>query len=321
MSVPSAPGDWTPGYRALHKAAAWFDLFDRGRVRVAGEDRQSFLHNISSNSVEGLMPCQGTRAFFLDAQGHILADACLYVESDQALLDTEPETGTSLIEHLEKFIIMDDVTIEDQGDSLAELVLEGPLAEAAARQVIPRLPEEEYGHLVAAGARIIRHTFTGQPGFRFLVPAEQRDEWAAKLEQVGAGVVADAADCLAVRVENQMARHGEDFFSTSLPHETQRLDRVSFTKGCYLGQEIVERVRSRGQVNRVLVGIQIEGAAPPESGADVLFEGKKVGIVTSPVYSPRLGCVVGFAILRHQAAEPGTTIEVEGRASMVRARP
>ena len=296
-------------------------MSQRGRIRAAGVDRLSFLHNISSNAVDGLSAGEGTCAFFLDAQGRILADACLYVEADHILLDTEPETLTSLIEHLEKFIIMDDVTVEDQTGSLAELALEGPLAEDLARQVVAELPAEDYDHRVADGVRIIRHSFTGQPGFRFLVPTERKDEWTGRFERAGGSigiVAATAEDCLAVRVENQVARHGEDFFTTSLPHETQRLDRVSFTKGCYLGQEIVERIRSRGQVNRVLAGIEIEGQAPLENGAAVLFEGKRVGSLSSPVYSPKHGCVVAFAILRREATEAGTAVEVAGRASSVR---
>ena len=222
---------------------------------------------------------------------------------------------------------MDDVTVEDQTGSLAELALEGPLAAEVVSQIVPRVPVEDYGHVAADGVRVIRHSFTGQPGFRFVVGAERKDDWTGRLEQTGAGVAAATAeDCLAVRVENQVARHGDDFFTTSLPHETQRLDRVSFTKGCYLGQEIVERVRSRGQVNRVLVGIEIEGEDPPESGADVLLEGKRVGALSSPVYSRKLGCVVAFAILRRAASEAGTRIEVAGpadgmRSGIVRAGP
>ena len=322
MSGQSASGCGASGYGALHEAAAWFDLSKRGRIGATGADRQSFLHNISSNAVDELTAGQGTRAFFLDAQGHILADACLYFETDHVLLDTEPETRASLIEHLEKFIIMDDVTVEDRSGALAELALEGPLAGEVVSQIVPRVPTEDYDHVAADGVRVIRHSFTGQPGFRFVVGVEQKDHWTGRFEQAGAAigvVAATAEDCLAVRVENQVARHGDDFFTTSLPHETQRLDRISFTKGCYLGQEIVERVRSRGQVNRVLVGIEIEGEEPPDTGADVLLAGKRVGALSSPVRSRKLGCVVAFAILRREAAEPGTTIEVAGLAGSIRA--
>ncbi len=308
------------GYSALHEAAAWFDVSARGKIHATGADRQSFLHNISSNAIEGLSAGQGTRAFFLNAHGQIQADAFLYVAADHVLLDTEPESGASLVEHLEKFIIMDDVTLEDQTDSLAELALEGPLAEEVAGRLVPRLPADDYDHLSTDAVRIIRNSFTGQAGFQFLIPAAQKDEWARRFEQAGA-VAATAQECRVVRVENQVARHGEDFFATSLPHESQRLDRVSFTKGCYLGQEIVERVRSRGQVNRKLVGLEIEGEAPPESGTEVQFGGKPVGKLSSPVYSPKLARVVSFAILRREAAEPGTAIEVAGRAGRVRSGP
>ena len=311
--------DAMSGYAALHEGAAWFDLSDRARIRAAGADHRSFLHNLSSNAVEHLQPGQGTSAFFLDAQGHIQADARLYVAEDSVLLDTEPESRVSLIHHLDKFIIMDDVTLEDQTGSTAELAIEGPLAEEVAGSVVPELPTTLYGHLQSDDIRIIRNTFTGQTGFWFIVPSDHKEEWAGRLEQAGA-MAASVEDGRIVRVENQVARHGEDFLVANLPHESQRLDRVSFTKGCYLGQEIVERIRSRGQVNRLLVGVEIEGREPPERGAKVWFDGKQVGEVSSPVYSPRLNRVVAFALVRRQASEPGTRIEVEGLAGQVRPR-
>ncbi len=307
----------TSGYEALWNSAAWLDLELRGRIEVRGEDRLRFLHAMASNAVESLEPGQGTRAFFLDLRGHILADCRIHVAEDHLLVDTEPETCGPLIEHLEKFIIMDDVTLEDRGQALACLAIEGPKAETFAASIAGDLPEQPGSHRLSEGVWIVRDSATGQPGFRFLFEAARKTERAKRLAALGLPE-ASADDQLAVRVENQVARHGADFFDSTLPQESQRLEAVSFTKGCYLGQEIVERVRSRGQVRRLLVGVEIETADPPETGADVLFEGKKAGELTSPVFSPRLGKTLGFALLKREAAEAGTGLEVAGWAARVR---
>jgi aminomethyltransferase len=163
----------------------------------------------------------------------------------------------------------------------------------------------------------MRNSLTGEPGLRLMAETGRGAGLAGRLEQAGAAA-ATAEDFRVVRVENQVARFGEDFFDTNLPQETQRLEAVSFTKGCYIGQEIVERVRSRGQVNRLLVGVELDAEKAPASGSAVMFEDEEVGRITSPVHSPRLGRAVAFGILRRQAAHAGASITVEGVRGRVR---
>ena len=114
------------GYEALRGSAAWIDLSARGKIRVTGEDRARLLHAMSTNHVAGLQPGEGLYAFFLTAQGRIVADANVYNLGEAILLDTEPETADKLREHLDKYIIADDVTLEDETAQWAEIGIEGP---------------------------------------------------------------------------------------------------------------------------------------------------------------------------------------------------
>lgn len=308
-----------PGYSALRESAAWLDVSKRGKIRARGEDRLRFLHAMASQPVESLSPGQGTYAFFLNAQGHIQADAELRVCQDHVLIETEPEAAGTLLRHLERFIIMDDVTLEDATASLAAIALEGPRSDAVAAEVFGELPQGPHGHLESGGVLIARGSLTGAPGLRLITATGRKESLVADLERAGAAA-AKAEDFRVVRVENQVPRFGEDFSDATLPHETQRLEAVSFTKGCYLGQEIVERVRSRGQVNRLLTGLEIDGSIAPAAQSAVLFEGREVGRISSPVYSPHLGKILAFGMLRRQAAAEGSEITVEGLRGRVRSR-
>ena len=308
-----------PGYSALRESAAWLDVSQRGKIRARGEDRLRFLHAMASQPVESLSPGQGTYAFFLNAQGHIQADAELRVCQDHVLIETEPEAAGTLLRHLERFIIMDDVALEDATVSLASIALEGPRSDAVAAEVCGELPQGSHAHLESGGVLIARGSLTGAPGLRLITAMGRKESLVADLERVGAAA-AKAEDFRVVRVENQVPRFGEDFSDATLPHETQRLEAVSFTKGCYLGQEIVERVRSRGQVNRLLTGLEIDGSIAPAAQSAVLFEGREVGRISSPVYSPNFEKILAFGMLRRQATAEGSEITVEGLRGRVRSR-
>ncbi len=288
------------GYTALHETAAWIDLSTRGKIRVTGKDRVRFLHNILSNDVKGLAPGQSNYHFLLNAQGRIQADANLFVFPDWMLLDCEPETTERILQHLKRYIIADKVELEDASATLATIAVEGPKAE----------------ELAGGEDGAVRGSATGQPGVWLLVETAQRAGVIARLERAGA-VPASAEDARVVRVENGIPRYGEDFGETTLPQETQQMRALTFTKGCYLGQEIVERIRARGQVNKLLVRVGIDGASPPAAGSPVIAGGQEIGRLTSPVYSPRLGHSLGLSILRRESAAEGSAIEVAGRPGRV----
>jgi folate-binding protein YgfZ len=264
-----------------------------------------------------LTPGTGCYAFFLNAQGHILADVNLLCLDDRFLLDTEPETRGRVIQHLDKYIIADDVTLEDVTGALGCVAVEGPQAAAVLAAIGAPAPELEYTHAPWEDAIVERVTETGEPGFRVFMPVGAKAEWIARLESAGA-VHATPDEVRTVRLEHVKPRFGDDIFNTTLPQETKQMHAVHFTKGCYIGQEIVERIRSRGRVNRLLVRLEVEGEAPLAGGTKVTSGAADAGEVTSSVFSPALRKVVALAYVRAQYAADATVLEAGGRAAISR---
>ncbi len=302
------------GYRALREGAAWLDLSDRGLIRITGEDRTRLLHTMATNHIQQLKPGEGCYTFFLDSQGHILADANVLCQADAFLLDTEPETRHSLYAHLDTYIIADDVTLEDVSDMTAALSVEGPEAERVLRTLQAPMPATEYAHELWGERVVARMSTTGASGFRIYAPREQRSELVHNLQAAGAAP-ANADEFRTVRIEHGRPRYGEDISSKNLPQETQQLHAVHFAKGCYIGQEIVERVRSRGAVHRLLVHLEIGARVAPRPDVRILANGKEVGALTSAAYSPAFNRVVAFGYVRMADITPQTQLTIEGAAS------
>jgi len=294
----------TPGYRALRESAAWLDLSGRGKIVARGEDRARLLHAMTTNHVEQLAPGGGCYAFFLDAHGHILGDVNLFAMPDHFLLDTEPGTTRRLYEHIDRHIIADDGVLEDLTAATATLAVEGPQANQVLAALGAPVPEPPHAHLEWGRYTVARVDSTGAGGCFIFLPMEAKEEMTHQLESAGLAATT-AADALVARLENGKPRYGEDITENYLPHETQLLHAVHFTKGCYLGQEIVERIRSRGHVNRLLVRLAIDSAEPPAAGTE--FSG---GVITSAAFSPAAGKALAFAYVRAEQARPGNRLQV-----------
>jgi folate-binding protein YgfZ len=286
------------GYEALRHGAAWLDLSARGRIVVRGRDRARLLHAITSNEVKKMTPGTGCYAFLLNPQGRIQADLCLFCHADHFLIDTEPELRQKVHAHIKRYIIADQVDLEDVTDSTAAIGLEGPRAAAILAELGAPVPEAAYSHMAWADASVAAVTVTGQPGVRIFCPAEQAADLVHRLETAGA-VAASAEDARLVRIENGKPRYGEDIRETSLPQETGQMHAVSFNKGCYLGQEIVERIRTQGRVNKKLMRVVLEGSELPAAGTKTTLDGAEAE-VTSAVLSPSSGEVVALAYVRQR---------------------
>lgn len=294
-------------YYALRESAGFFDLSGRGKIRVTGEDRARLLHAMCTNQVQELQPGTGTYAFFLTSQGRIIADAFIYCMPDYLLLDTEPEAKQRLIEHLDKYIIADDAELHDFTDAMATIGLEGPKSGEILTSLgaLPgHLPCSfvEWGH-----GQLAHCSYVGGEGYALFLPAEEKDRIVEQLRSAGA-VEADAETLDALRIANGRPRFGVEISDTNIPQETRQMHAVHFSKGCYLGQEIVERVRSRGHVNRQVTPVRIEGALP-ERGSKVVAGDKEVGEILSAANLPG-GVVAGFAMLRSEALVPGSQLSV-----------
>ena len=297
-------------YEALRTSAAWIDLSARGKIRVTGEDRARLLHAMTTNDIQHMQPGDGLYAFFLNAQGRILADAYIYHLGESFLLDTEPETAGKVLQHLDKYIIADDVTLEDQTAVWKAIGIEGPAsAEAVAAFSLPA-PVADYHVATWDNGLTARTAATGPLGFRIFVPVSERAGLIEKL--AGAALPeADAEAARTVRIENGRPRYGEDITERYLTQESQQMHAVSFSKGCYLGQEIVERVRSRAQVHRHLMPVRIRSTQPPAAGTKLKSDGKDAAEITSSVYSPAFGEVVALAYVRTDYQTAGTELTVD----------
>lgn len=279
------------GYEALRESCAWFESSQRGRIRVGGEDRARLLHAMCTNQVEGLKPGEGCYAFFLNAQGRILADAAILCFEDHFLLNTEPETRAKLYDHLDKFIIADDVTLEDETESSICLTIEGPHAEGFLRGLGAQPSDEDFHSAEWAGRTVVR---VHPEQFWIVAPVADQAELAARL-----GEQADAEAAEVARLERGVPKYGTEIVERFLVQETRQMHAVHFSKGCYLGQEIVERVRSRGQVHKGLAAVELDTATPPALGAEIHDAlGAKCGEILSSAFSPAMNRVVGFAMLR-----------------------
>jgi folate-binding protein YgfZ len=297
----------TQGYRALRENAAWFPLRGRGVIQVAGEDRARLLHAMTTNHIAQLTPGQGCYAFFLTAQGKIIADAHVLCFPEFLLLDVEPEARARVYEHLDKYIIADDVTLEDRSKALEVWAIEGPGAAALLERMGAPVAGAPFAHAPWEQATLARISATGLPGFRLFLPAADAAGWRARVKGVA---LASVDEVRTVRIECGKPRLGEDIYETTLPMETQQTHALHFQKGCYLGQEIVERVRSRGHINRLLVGFRLDTDIPPEPRAPVLVNGQEVGRVTSAVFSPAEGRVAGMAYVRVPHDKAGTALMI-----------
>lgn len=250
----------TPGYQALRESAAWIDLSARGRIVVTGEDRARLLHALTTNHIQQMQPGDVAYAFFLSAQGRILADVNIVCRGEDFLLDVEPEVRELVYQHLDHYIIADDVQLEDITASTTCIGIEGPQA----MQYAP------------AGA--VPLSVTGAPGFRLYGASDL----------TGTLPQATPEDVRIVRLEHGKPRYGDEITAATLPQETNLPQALHFQKGCYLGQEIVERIRSRGHVNKILAPFR----SPTQvAKGDPVPEGEVVSAAFSPALQQTVGLV------------------------------
>ena len=281
------------GYDELRDGAAWLEMSGRGKIRVAGEDRARFLHAMTTNHIQQLTPGKGCYAFFLTAQGRILADVNVLCRPD-------------------------DVTLEDLTPTLTTIAVEGPrFPDVLSAATAPAL-EAGYGDNVEWGSGLLASlSVTGSPGVFIILPTAEKAEILRRIGRAGA-VPADEEAFRVVRLEHGKPRDGEDISERYLALEADQTAALHFHKGCYLGQEIVERVRSRGLLQRVLRAVEIDGRTPPEPRTKLQIDGTSVGEITSAAYSPALGKVVALAYLRVAQAETGTEMIVGETRARVR---
>jgi len=329
--LPTHFGDWQAEYRALRESVGLVDKNYRAYLEFTGPDRTRYLNAILTNDVKGLQQNHGTVALFLNPQGHIQAEIETYALVESLFCVSYAMIREQLIPAMDKYIIMDDVTLTDRTEAYATLALEGPKAAALVQKLtgvnLADMDDLEQREVAARGiaARMGKRSPGGIARAEFLVVREKCAElWNVLKEAVrGAGGIPVGYEALnTVRLEMGIPWFGYDFGEKHIPHEAGLQDsHISYTKGCYTGQEIVERVRSRGQVNRVRVSLKFEGQTAPEPNSPLSADKKEIGFVTRVGYSPAINAWIGMGYVRREKAVAGTALTTSNGTARVLDRP
>jgi glycine cleavage system T protein len=324
--LPAHFGATAKEYDAVRSAVGLLDMCDYATLHITGPDRVSYLQGMVSNDVKKLSPGSGVYAAVLDVNGKVLADLRVLCTEDSFILLVWEPLKEKVIGQLNRYLVADDVEIGDQGTRYGMISLQGPHALLLLNAIAPRQdpPVQMYGHcLLRVGEReirAVRSTHTGEEGFDLLMEMENLAPVVEELERAGAALSLRWAGLQAqeiLRVEAGLPRYGVDMDEENLLLETGLDQAVSFQKGCYIGQEVIERVRSRGHVNRKLAGIVLGGKSPAHRGDKITSDGKEIGKITSSVFSPRLHHAVAMGYVQRGYLQPGmsVTVEVDGGQS------
>lgn len=323
FDVPAHFCDPDREYRAALSGAALFDRTPTGKIELSGKDAPAFLHNLCTNDINGLPLGGGCETYFCEHRAKVLAHALVYhvLSADRHAywLDVTPGFNDKVFKHLDKHLIAEAVELADQTGQFAQIYLAGPRAKAvlekALGEPIPDLAEFQHMERTfgsTATCSIRRYDPLGVPGYD-LVCRNERAEGVWRMVQVAGAVPAGQAAWETLRVEAGTPMYGIDIGEDRFVMEVARAPRaVSYSKGCYLGQEPIVMARDRaGFVNRAFLGVKVlEGGLLP-AGTRLFREGAEVGQVTSSVQSPRLGAPLALAYVRRGHQDRGLRLEAE----------
>jgi len=307
-------------WNALRSGCGVYDLGFRAKISLAGRDRTRWLNGMVSNNIRDLALDHGVYAFLLNPQGHILGDVYAYNLGESIMLDTDRSQAEKILETFKRYIIMDKVELNDLSEQLAAIGIAGPEARAAMQSLGMQLPELAPLQVFkiqcdcdcgCVQCTVVRGDTPYESYEIWLAPQHVKALWDALLK---AGAVAAGAETLELqRIVMGIPLYGVDIRERELPAETGQMRALSFTKGCYIGQEIVERIRSCGNVHRTFTGFLtewLEDAAP--TNLKVVVEGKEVGEITSAVSLRTLGSdrTLALGYVRREASEPGREVQI-----------
>jgi aminomethyltransferase len=317
-------GDVAAEFATLCGGCALTSLDWRAKLIVTGADRVRWLNGVVSNNVRDLPFEQGNHSFVLDDKGHILGDVDVFQCGEYLLVATSAAQMPRLKAHFEDYIVMDDVELTEVSEQLASIGVKG----SGARHLLDNfgLPFLDPGQICKGvldevGFSVTRETEPAADGYEFWVSAANAQHLCESIASLGAKPVGSEAHEW-LRIARGTPLCGLDLKDTDLPQESGQMHLLHFAKGCYIGQETVERVRSRGNVRRVLCGLEIAGSAP-EPGSPVLHEGKEVGITGSAarVVFAAGARTLALAMLRREASAPGLPVNIQGVAATVASLP
>jgi aminomethyltransferase len=317
----------TSEYSAVREVGAGFiDLSSRGRILVSGSEAVMFLNGLVTNDMKTLALNSWMPAAFANVQGRLLAVVRILHREDGFLIDTESVTREKVLGLLDRFTLAGDFRVTDLTSKTACVSVQGPraskivksaLGDEAASVERRAIAQIKLGNNQVGSA--IRATHTAEDGFDLFVDTSEAQELRNSLITAGAEpVTEEVAETL--RIEAGIPRYGIDMDETTIVTETNLDDAVSFTKGCYLGQEIIVRIKHRGHVAKKLTGI-ILGDGPIESGAKIMSQDQKeIGRVTSSTFSPRLARTIALGYLKYDYLAAGTDVTIQSNSTKLAGR-
>ncbi|HUP96203.1 MAG TPA: glycine cleavage T C-terminal barrel domain-containing protein, partial [Burkholderiales bacterium] len=294
----------------------------QGTIALTGADRASFLHALLTNDIAILTSGKGTYAAYLTPQGRMISDMRVIETGTRVLLGVEREVAAPLSERFDKLVFSEDVQAKDVTSDLNVIGVHGPSAarmiqSATGVSVIDLAAQ--YDSATSESLTIVRDDALGLAGYDVYVAANDAAALRAKLSTTGA-VAASEETGETLRIEAGRPRFGMDMTTDTIPLEAGIEDRaISFTKGCYVGQEVIIRVmhRGHGRVARRLVSIVLSGETVPARGTKIHVAERVVGEITSATTSPKIGAPLALGYVQRDHAEPGTELTVEGSQARV----
>lgn len=320
-------GDFLAEYAALRAAAVVLDLSGRSRLCLLGADRERLLHGQVTNNVKALAPGDGCYAALVTAKGRLESDLNIHRLDAEFLLDFEPGYSAAVARRLERFVIADDVQVVDVAPLFGLLSVQGPrAAEIVTALNLPvALPATPLRHVHTHDPRlghvyVMNQPRVGLPGFDLFVPVTGLEPAARNLVAAARGLGGQPGGWEALelaRVEAGLPRFGQDMDETTLAPEAGIEARaISYAKGCYIGQEVIARIRTYGRVARALRGLRLADglAALPVTGDKLFRDGREVGYVTSAVRSPLWGANLALGYVRRESNQVGTELRLQSAA-------
>lgn len=325
--LPEVFSDFESEWRAERESVALFDTNWHAITTLTGPDRVRYLNAIVTNNIQALAEGHGTIALLLNAQGRILAELEVYASKDKLTLLSHASVRERTDATLDKYIIMDDVEMEDATGRMGTIAIEGPRAGIVISQAtgleIERFPEFASRDVKISWmpCRVIRRSHFGNVGLEILAQREHLGSlWRtlhASVQALGGAPIGMKA-LNSLRLEAGVPWFPLDFNDSVIPHEAGlEKTHVSFSKGCYTGQEIVERVRSRGHANRQRVRLSFSIAEAPAQETKLRAGRAEAGYVTSAGFSPAAGTAIGMGYLRREHIAPGSVVEFDGGTATV----
>jgi folate-binding protein YgfZ len=309
-------------YATLHSAAGFVALPGRSQFEMTGADRVTFLHGFCTADIKKLQPGQGSEAFITNHQGKAAGHGIVFCEADRLIFDGAAGQAEKLISHLDRFVIGERIEFRNRSQDWIDLLLAGPQAEQFLTSLGLPIPAESLAHQQATldshSLGVRRVDWLPLPSFMLNFAVEALPTIEARLLSAGATQVSEEAWEMA-RVEAGYPLYGRDITEDNLPQEVQRTAQaISFTKGCYLGQETIARLDALGHVNRVLTGLKFLGEKRLESGEVITQGDKKLAQIASVAWSPRLGAFLALAYVRTLHAAAGKRLAfADGEAEVV----